>query len=226
MSRKILIAGNWKMNKTAAEGVALVKALKAALPCGGVKRDCVHGPEVLVCPPFLTIPAVVAEVAGTCVKVGAQNIHFKDCGAFTGEVSAAMLKEAGYDLRRILIVPDERTLIEDALICLADEEDMALVLTTGGTGFSQRDVTPEATVRVCERMAMGIPEAMRSACLPLTNRAMLSRAVAGIRGRTLIVNLPGSPKAVRENLKPVLPALAHGLEMLRGVKTECAAIEP
>lgn len=140
-----------------------------------------------------------------------------------GPLAAAMLKEAGYDVRDQRIVPDERPLIEEALIRLADEEDAALVLTTGGTGFSQRDVTPEATAHVCERMAMGIPEAMRAACLPITGRAILSRAVAGIRGRTLIVNLPGSPKAVRENLEPVLPALAHGLEMLRGVKGECAA---
>ena len=95
MSRKILIAGNWKMNKTAAEGVAFVKELKAALPCGGKKTDCASGPEILVCPTFTTIAAVAKEAEGTCLKVGAQNIHFKENGAYTGEVNAAMLKETG-----------------------------------------------------------------------------------------------------------------------------------
>ena len=95
MSRKILIAGNWKMNMTAAEGAALAKAVKAALPCGGKQDCCAAGPELVVCPPFLTIPAVAAETAGSCVKLGAQNVHWAQNGAFTGEVSAAMLKEAG-----------------------------------------------------------------------------------------------------------------------------------
>lgn len=93
MSRRILIAGNWKMNKTSAEGVKLVKEIKAALACGG-STSCCKGPEVLVCPPFLTIPAVAAETAGSCVKLGAQNVHWAANGAFTGEVSAEMLKDA------------------------------------------------------------------------------------------------------------------------------------
>ena len=140
-----------------------------------------------------------------------------------GPLAAALLREAGYEVVSLTVVPDERDRIEAELIRLADEACVPLVLTSGGTGFSPRDVTPEATAAVCERMAPGIPEAMRAACLPITPRAMLSRAAAGIRSRTLIVNLPGSPKAVRENLSPVLPALEHGLAMLLGTKGECAA---
>ena len=115
---------------------------------------------------------------------------------------------------------DDNAKIEAALTALS-ESGIALIVTTGGTGFSPRDVTPEATAAVCQRMVPGIPEAMRLASLAVTPRAMLSRAVAGIRDRTLIVNLPGSPKAVRENLEAVLPALRHGLEVLRGASTDC-----
>ena len=135
----------------------------------------------------------------------------------------ALLKERGYDVVHREIVPDEPGEIEQALVRLADERDVALVLTTGGTGFSPRDVTPEATERACTRMVPGIPEAMRAASLRVTPRGMLSRGAAGIRGGTLIVNLPGSPKAAIENLEAVLPALEHGLEMLRGGPADCAA---
>ena len=135
----------------------------------------------------------------------------------------ALLKERGYDVVHREIVPDAAGEIERALVRLADERDVALVLTTGGTGFSPRDVTPEATERACTRMVPGIPEAMRAASLRVTPRGMLSRGAAGIRGGTLIVNLPGSPKAAIENLEAVLPALEHGLEMLRGGPADCAA---
>lgn len=135
----------------------------------------------------------------------------------------ALLRERGYDIVHREIVPDEAGEIERALVRLADERDVALVLTTGGTGFSPRDVTPEATERACTRMVPGIPEAMRAASLRVTPRGMLSRGAAGIRGGTLIVNLPGSPKAAIENLEAVLPALEHGLEMLRGGPADCAA---
>ena len=102
--------------------------------------------------------------------------------------------------------------------------DAALVLTTGGTGFAPRDVTPEATLAVLEKQVPGIPEAMRAASMQITPRGMLSRSAAGIRGRSLIVNLPGSPKAALENLEPVLPALCHGLQLLRSdAPADCAA---
>ena len=139
-----------------------------------------------------------------------------------GPLVCEMLREAGYEVAYTALVPDERDMISAELVKTADELDIALAVTTCGTGFSPRDVTPDATIAVCERMTPGIPEAMRWESLKVTNRAMLSRAQAGIRKRTLIVNLPGSPKAIRENLAAVLPALDHGLEMLRGAKRDCA----
>lgn len=141
-----------------------------------------------------------------------------------GPLVAQLLAGAGYQVVRTLIVPDEEPRIEAILRQWCDQALADLILTTGGTGFSTRDVTPEATLAVCQRLAPGIPEAMRYASLQVTPRAMLSRSVAGIRGKTLIVNLPGSPKAARENLEAVLPSLAHGLEMLTGGPADCASL--
>ncbi len=120
------------------------------------------------------------------------------------------------------IVPDELPAIEQALRGWV-EAGVDLVLTTGGTGFSPRDVTPEATRRVIERETPGLAEAMRTASLAQTSHAMLSRGVAGISGQTLIVNLPGSPRAARENLQVILPALPHGLAKLKGDPSECGS---
>lgn len=141
----------------------------------------------------------------------------------SGPAVAALLIQAGYAVVERALVPDERPMIENLLCTLADQRDIALIVTTGGTGFSPRDVTPEATLAICERRADGIPQAMRAASMAVTPRAMLSRAAAGIRGQTLIVNLPGSPKAALENLSAVLDTLAHGLCMLRGGTADCAA---
>lgn len=141
-----------------------------------------------------------------------------------GPLVTELLKNAGYVVQTTLVVPDEQVRIEAALRALCDEHPVNLIITTGGTGFSPRDVTPEATLAVCQRLAPGIPEAMRYASMQITPRGMLSRAQAGIRGRTLIVNLPGSPKAAKENLEAVLPALSHGLEMLSGNPADCAAL--
>lgn len=141
-----------------------------------------------------------------------------------GPLVAGLLEGAGFSVVKTAVVPDEQGQIEDALREISDSGMVQLLVTTGGTGFSPRDVTPEATLAVCQRMAPGIPEAMRYASMRVTSRAMLSRAQAGIRGRTLIVNLPGSPKAARENLEAVLPALSHGLEMLSGCPADCAKL--
>ena len=141
-----------------------------------------------------------------------------------GPLVSALLKDAGYAVEGSAIVPDEQVRIEQALCTAADSGRFDLIVTTGGTGFSPRDVTPEATLAVCQRLTPGIPEAMRYASLQVTPRAMLSRAQAGIRGGSLIVNLPGSPKAARENLAAVLPTLAHGLEMLSGRPADCAKL--
>jgi molybdenum cofactor synthesis domain-containing protein len=125
----------------------------------------------------------------------------------TGRLAAAVARQA--------VVPDDQDAIRALLIEWCDQHDLDLILTTGGTGFAPRDVTPEATRAVLHREAPGLAEAMRAASLSITPHAMLSRAVAGIRGRTLIINLPGSPKAVRENLAVLLPVLPHAIQLLR-----------
>ncbi len=132
----------------------------------------------------------------------------------SGPAVRELLEAAGFDVVYTEIVPDEAEMIRSELIQCADERNIALVITTGGTGFSPRDITPEATLSVIERETRGIPEAMRYASLQITPRGCLSRSAAGIRGKTLIVNLPGSEKAARENLSSVLEAICHGMDML------------
>lgn len=132
----------------------------------------------------------------------------------SGPAICQMAEEAGYQVVYKIIIPDEKEIIKEELIKCADELKIHLILTTGGTGFSPRDITPEATLEVIERETRGIPEAMRLASLKITPRGCLSRSVAGIRGGSLIINLPGSKKAATENLEAVLSAVDHGLEML------------
>jgi len=148
---------------------------------------------------------------------GAAGLREDESGPLIGR----MLKEAGYVVEERRVLPDDRTRLESLLTNLSDRRRVDLILTTGGTGFSRRDVTPEATLAVAERAAPGIAEAIRAHSLGITGRAMLGRGVAAIRGGTLIVNLPGSPKAVRESLEYVLPHLRHGVEILRGDAAEC-----
>jgi molybdenum cofactor synthesis domain-containing protein len=134
----------------------------------------------------------------------------------SGPTAAAMLREAGWEQTGYALLPDDRELLSQKLREVCDKRQAELLITTGGTGFSRRDCMPEATAAVCERMVPGIPEAMRYYSLQITPRAMLSRAAAGICGDTLIVNLPGSPKAVRENLSAILDTLEHAVHMLQG----------
>ena len=139
----------------------------------------------------------------------------------SGPLICQILENEGYEVKETLLLPDDQKVLEQNLCRLADELKTDVVFTTGGTGFSERDVTPEATIAVCDRMAVGIAEAIRSYSLRITDHAMLSRATSGIRKKTLIVNLPGSPKAVRESLGYILPALKHGLGILKGIDGEC-----
>ena len=128
-----------------------------------------------------------------------------------------------YEIQSEVLLPDDQILLEGVLCGMADEEGIDLILTTGGTGFSQRDITPEATYAVATRNAPGIAEYMRAKSFEITPKAMLSRGASVIRNSTLIINLPGSPKAVRENLSFILPALDHGLDILLGRDGECGA---
>lgn len=139
----------------------------------------------------------------------------------SGAVIKEMVEEKGYKVVKQIILPDEKDILVNEMKYMADELEVDLILTTGGTGFSKRDVTPEATIQVCHRMANGIAEAIRYYSLSITPRAMLSRAVSGIRSDTLIINLPGSPKAVKEALEYSLDSIDHGLEILTDIGSEC-----
>ena len=132
----------------------------------------------------------------------------------SGPNLVAILREKGFQVVYTAIVPDEREAIKTELIQCADEKKIALVLTTGGTGFSPRDITPEAAMEIIERPTPGIPEAMRAESMRITPKGCLSRSVAGIRKRTLIITLPGSKKASAENILAVIDPVAHGLDML------------
>jgi molybdenum cofactor synthesis domain-containing protein len=139
----------------------------------------------------------------------------------SGPLIRSIVEAADYQVESGIILPDEQDLLEQHLRQICDTGLADLVLTTGGTGFSPRDRTPEATLAVAERLVPGIAEAMRLQSLSITKRAMLGRAVSVIRGKTLIVNLPGSPKAVKENLEYIISELRHGLDILTGRDGEC-----
>lgn len=134
-----------------------------------------------------------------------------------------MLNGIDVNVVHTMIIPDEKNRIKDTIIEFADKKKLDLIVTTGGTGVSPRDVTPDATLEVIEKEVPGMAEAMRRESAAITPHAMISRAVAGIRGRSLIVNLPGSPRSVRENLAVILPALKHAIEKIKGDDAECGA---
>lgn len=143
----------------------------------------------------------------------------------SGEVIREVLSGADVSIVNCDMVPDEKELIVEKLVKWADDDNLDVVITTGGTGLTPRDVTPEATLAVVDRIVPGFAEAMRAESLKKTPHAMLTRAVAGTRGKCLIINLPGGPKAVRECLEVVLPALPHAVETLKGQSGECGAPE-
>ncbi|MFA6412300.1 MAG: MogA/MoaB family molybdenum cofactor biosynthesis protein [Syntrophales bacterium] len=141
----------------------------------------------------------------------------------SGPEAVRLLEGQGIEVACTLVVPDEPDEIKAALIDCTDRQGLDLIITTGGTGVTPRDVTPDATREVLEKEIPGMAEAMRRASMAKTPHAMISRALAGLRGKTLIINLPGSPKGVRENLAVVLPAIPHAVEKIQGSDTDCAS---
>lgn len=140
----------------------------------------------------------------------------------SGPAIKEIVEREGYQVVSMDILPDDRSMLSKRMVEIADENQAELILTTGGTGFSPRDVMPEATEDITERKVPGIPEAIRAYSMTITNRAMLSRATAGIRKQTLIINLPGSPKAVKESLEYIIGVLGHGIEIMTGEAGNCA----
>ena len=189
------------------------------MPREGVFARVLHGgkisvgDELEIAAEKIPLDAAVITASDTCSRGGREDL--------SGAKAVEMLTAAGYKIAEKIILPDDKARLAEKMIELADL-GVGLIVTTGGTGFAPRDVTPEATLEVCEKLAPGIPEAMRALSMQITRWAMLSRAVAGIRKRSLIVNLPGSVKAVAECLDFILPELRHGIEILRGDDLNCA----
>ena len=159
------------------------------------------------------------------IKVGILTISDKGSRGeredLSGKVIEEVVKKINGEVKYYQIIPDEKDIIQEELIKAVDKLHLDLILTTGGTGLAKRDVTPDATLEVIEKEVSGISEIIRSESFKKTDRAILSRGVAGIRKESLIINLPGSPKGVRESLEIVLEALPHGIEILKGQATEC-----
>jgi len=159
------------------------------------------------------------------IKVGILTVSDKGSQGEREDLSGKTIKDIivkiGGKVQYYKIIPDEKEMIKEELIKAVDKLHIDLILTTGGTGLAKRDVTPDATLEVIEKEVSGISEIIRSESFKKTDRAILSRAVTGIRKESLIINLPGSPKAVRESLEIILEALPHGIEILKGQATEC-----
>lgn len=164
----------------------------------------------------LPFQAAVITLSDSCSRKEKEDV--------SGPTLVTLLKENGYQVIETILLPDEKTLLKKELIRLCDQRQVDLILTTGGTGFTARDITPEATLEVMEKNAPGIAEAIRAESLKITSHAMLSRAVAVIRGKSLIINFPGSPKACEEAFRVIKEALPHGIGLLRGSIRDCARI--
>jgi len=159
------------------------------------------------------------------IKVGVLTISDKGSRGeredLSGKVIEETVKKINGEVKYYQIIPDEKDIIQEELIKAVDKLHLDLILTTGGTGLAKRDVTPEATLAIIEKEVPGISEIIRSESFKKTNRAILSRGMAGVRKESLIINLPGNPKGVRESLEIILEALPHGIEILKGQVTEC-----
>lgn len=154
------------------------------------------------------------------LRIGILTVSDRSSRGERDDLSGPALQELvlaqGWQVKEVEVVPDEMQMIKERLVRWSDSNQLDMILTTGGTGFSPRDITPEATLEIVERETPGIAEAMRAESLKITPHAMMSRARAGIRGRTLIINLPGSPKAAIENLNVIIPIVEHAVELLSG----------
>jgi molybdenum cofactor synthesis domain-containing protein len=192
------------------------------LPASGVFARVLRGGRVAAGDPVRIASLVERSVLQAVVVTVSDRCHAGTAEDTAGPAVVGMLERSlGAHVYRLEVVPDERPVIEERLAHYCDGHTIDLVLTVGGTGLSPRDVTPEATRAVLERLTPGFDEAMRAASASKTPHAMLSRGVSGVRGATLVVNLPGSRKAAEENLEAILPALPHGLSKLRGSREDC-----
>ena len=192
------------------------------MPREGVFAKVITGGEIHVGDQVTMLPALENPPLRAAVITLSDKGSRGEREDKSGPLIAQMLTAAGYVVEETMILPDEARALKAQLIRMADGRQVNLVLTTGGTGFSPRDITPEATCAVADRNAPGIAEAMRYHGLSITPRAILSRGVSVLRGKTLIVNLPGSPKAVQEDLEYILPSLEHGVRIAAGLDGECA----
>ena len=193
------------------ECIMPTQGIFARVLCGG---EICEGDEMRILPK----PAPYRVAVITASDKGFAGLREDKSEGVVRDIS----EKNGYEVVSYTLLPDDKELISAELRRICDNDIADLILTTGGTGFSVRDITPEATLEVAERMANGIAEAMRSYSMGITPRAMLSRGVAVLRKRALIINLPGSPKAVEESLMYIMPTLRHGIEVLKGDATECA----
>lgn len=208
-----------QIGKECHQGCAIAQTMgECIMPTQGVFARVLEGGTVSVGDELTVLPFQLRAAVVTASDTG----YAGQREDLSTPAAVELLEQAGYLITHRVILPDDRKALAGELKRLCDESWADLVVTTGGTGFSPRDCTPEATADVVDRPAPGIAEAMRYNSLQITPRAMLSRASAGIRKQTLIVNLPGSPKAVRECLGYILPSLGHGLEILKGMTGNCA----